>query len=97
MHEYSITSSIIEILKEIGRKNRLDKIKKVNFVISPIASIEPESVRFYYQYFAEDDSLLSGAELIFEKSEIDIKCLTCNICLPVPPPSSEKPGCSPSI
>ena len=78
MHEYSITSSIIEILEDIGKKNKLDKIKKVNFIVSPVASIEPESVRFYYQYFTEDNSLLNGAELVFEKSELDIKCLSCN-------------------
>jgi hydrogenase nickel incorporation protein HypA/HybF len=78
MHEYSITSSIIEILEDIGKKNKLDKIKKVNFIVSPAASIEPESVRFYYRYLTEDNSILRGAELIFEKSELDIKCLTCN-------------------
>jgi hydrogenase nickel incorporation protein HypA/HybF len=78
MHEYSITSSIIEILEDIGKKNKLDKIKKVNFIVSPVASIEPESIRFYYQYLTEDKDQLKGAELIFERSELDVKCLSCN-------------------
>jgi hydrogenase nickel incorporation protein HypA/HybF len=78
MHEYSITSSIIEILEGIGKKNKLDKIKKINFMVSPVASIEPESVRFYYQYLTKENSLLKGAELVFEKSELDIRCLSCN-------------------
>jgi len=78
MHEYSITSSIIEILEDIGKKNNLDRIKKINFLISPAASIEPESVRFYFQYLTEDNSLLKQAELLFEKSELNVKCLSCN-------------------
>ena len=78
MHEYSITSSIIEILEDIGKRNKLDRIKKVNFLVSPVASIEPESVRFYFQYLTEENSLLKGAELVFERSEIEIKCLSCN-------------------
>jgi hydrogenase nickel incorporation protein HypA/HybF len=78
MHEYSITSSIIEILEDIGKKNKLDKITKVNFLVSPVASIEPESVRFYYCYLTKNNSLLKGAELVFKKSELDIRCLSCN-------------------
>jgi hydrogenase nickel incorporation protein HypA/HybF len=78
MHEYSITSSIIEILEDIGKKNKLDKIKKVNFTVSPVASIEPESIRFYYQYLSKDNNLLKGAELVFEKSKLNVKCLSCN-------------------
>ena len=78
MHEYSITSSIIGILEDIGKKNKLDKINKVNFIVSPVASIEPESVRFYYQYLTEDNSLLKGAELVFKKSKLNIKCLSCS-------------------
>ena len=77
MHEYSITSSIIEILEEIGRKNKLDRIKKVNFRISPVASIEPESVRFYYEYLTQENNLLKGAELVFEKSNVTIICRAC--------------------
>jgi len=77
MHEYSITGSIIEILEDIARKNKLDRIKKVNFLLSPAGSIEPESVRFYYRFLAGDSRLLKGAELVFEKSIIRMQCNCC--------------------
>jgi hydrogenase nickel incorporation protein HypA/HybF len=77
MHEYSITGSIIEILEDIARKNKLDRIKKVNFLVSPTASIEPESVRFYYRFLAADNRILKGAKLVFEKSIIRMQCTSC--------------------
>jgi len=77
MHEYSITSSIIDILKEIGRKNGLKKIKKVYFELNPISSIEPESIRFYYQYLTGGDKLLKDAELLFSEPEFNMRCMDC--------------------
>jgi len=77
MHEFSITKSIVGILERVGNENKADRITKVNLELSPVASIEPESVKFYYGYLTENNAMLKGAELIFEKSEIDIRCLDC--------------------
>jgi hydrogenase nickel incorporation protein HypA/HybF len=78
MHEYSITTSIIDILEEIGRKNKLKKIETVNFELNPIASIEPESIRFYFDYLTGKNKLLKGAKLVFKSIELEMRCLDCN-------------------
>lgn len=78
MHEYSITTSIIDILEDTGRKNSLERIKKVSFELNPISSIEPESIRFYYEYLTRDNDLLKNAELVFEKININMKCISCD-------------------
>ena len=78
MHEYSITTSIIEILEDIGRKNDLTRIRKVNFELDPVSSIEPDSIRFYYQYLTRDNKLLKDAELVFKEIKIEMTCISCH-------------------
>ena len=77
MHEYSITSSIIEIIKNAIKDKSVKHVKKVNFEISPIASLEKESIKFYYGFLTKDDPILKDAVLFFKKSKINAKCLEC--------------------
>jgi hydrogenase nickel incorporation protein HypA/HybF len=77
MHEYSITASIIEILEKIGKEKGLKKISTINFELNPIASIEPESIRFYFDYLTGENKLLKGAKLVFKTADIEISCLEC--------------------
>jgi len=78
MHEYSITSSIVNILEDVAKKNNLKKISKVNIDLDPIANIEPDSINFYYEFLTRDNKLLKGAKLIFSIKKIKIKCRNCN-------------------
>lgn len=78
MHEFSITSSIIDILKKVVSEKKVIKVDKINIEINPLASIEPESVRFYYDYLTASDPILKGAELNFVKASMEIKCKNCN-------------------
>ena len=77
MHEYSITASIIDILEDIGKKNDIKRIRKVNFELDPISSIEPESIRFYYEFLTRDNEMLKGAELVFAEISIEMTCMSC--------------------
>jgi len=77
MHEYSITSSIVEIIDDIGKKNNLKKIIKVNFDLNPIASIDPDSIRFYYEYLTKDNGVLKDAQLCFNIIKMEIECKDC--------------------
>lgn len=77
MHEYSITCSIIKILNEQIKKHNIKKIKKINFELGPFASIEPESIDFYYDYLARDNRVLNKAILDFKRKKIEMKCMDC--------------------
>jgi len=74
MHEYSITSSIVSILDDVGKKNKLKKIKKVNIDLNPIASIEPDSINFYYEFMTKNNSLLKDSVLVINNEKIIIEC-----------------------
>ena len=77
MHEYSITSSMVNILEDVAKKNKLEKISKVNIDLNPIANIEPDSINFYYDFLTRDNKLLKGSELIFSIQRIKIECRDC--------------------
>ncbi|MCD4669674.1 MAG: hydrogenase/urease maturation nickel metallochaperone HypA [Actinomycetia bacterium] len=77
MHEYSITTSIIDIIIDVSKKNNLKKIKKVNFELSPFANIEPESIKFYYDFLTGDNNVLKDAQLLFNVIKPEIECKNC--------------------
>ena len=78
MHEYSITSSILEILQKVIDEKNLKKVKKVNFELSKLASIEPESIKFYFNFLTKDNEILKYARLHFKKINIEVRCNDCN-------------------
>ena len=78
MHEYSITSSLVNILEDVAKENRLRKISRVNIDLNPIANIEPDSINFYYEFLTRDNNLLKNSELIFNIQRIKIECRDCS-------------------
>ena len=78
MHEYSITSSIVNIIEDIGKKNNLKKVNRVNFDLNPLANIEPDSIRFYYEYMTAGNKMLKNAQLIFNIVKLKIICKNCD-------------------
>jgi hydrogenase nickel insertion protein HypA len=78
MHEYSITCSILEILQKVVGENNLKKVKKVNFQLSKLSNIEPESVKFYFNFLTKDAEIFKGARLYFKKINIKVLCNDCS-------------------
>jgi Zn finger protein HypA/HybF involved in hydrogenase expression len=77
MHEYSITCSIIEIVKKISDEKKVSKVSKIDFEINPAASLEPDSIKFYYEFLTSDDSILKNARLVFKNPGKKVKCSHC--------------------
>ncbi len=77
MHEYSITCSILEILDKVIDEKKLKRIRKINFELSRIASIEPESVKFYFNFLTAENQSLKGAILKFKKNKLKLVCSKC--------------------
>lgn len=77
MHEFSITNSIIDILKNVIKDRNVKKVLKVNFLLNPYGGIDPESIKFYYEFLTKDIEVLKDAKLIFKKEKIKTQCRTC--------------------
>jgi|GEM_PF-650358 hydrogenase nickel incorporation protein HypA/HybF len=77
MHEYAITSSIISILEKAAAGKGISKIRKVNFELNPLASVEPDSIKFYFGFLTRESEILKDAKLHFRKLKFKLKCSNC--------------------
>ncbi len=78
MHEYSITTSLIQIIEKIVKEKKIKKVEKVNLEINPLASIEPDSIKFYFEFLTKENPELKDAEINFKKVKIKVKCSNCD-------------------
>jgi Zn finger protein HypA/HybF involved in hydrogenase expression len=62
----------------------------VDFDINEFACIEPESIRFYYEFLTKDNTTLGGAKLSFKKIS---PAMICNNCMNVFKISNFKTRC----
>jgi len=77
MHEYSITKNIVEISVSEALKAGAKKINSINIVIGELSSIIDDSVKMYFDIFAEG-TIAEGAELIFKRIQAEYECKNCN-------------------
>ena len=77
MHEYSITNSVLEILNKIVKEKKIKRVKKINLEFTPLSQIDPDSVKFYFNFLAKDNSILKDAKLKFKRCKIKIECRRC--------------------
>jgi hydrogenase nickel incorporation protein HypA/HybF len=77
MHEYSITSSIVEIIKRIVKEKNLEMVERVDIELSPLSSLEAQSIKFYYEFLTKDDSILKNSRLKFYNIDLEIECEYC--------------------
>ncbi|MBO6137507.1 MAG: hydrogenase maturation nickel metallochaperone HypA [Lachnospiraceae bacterium] len=76
MHELPAVTEIINTLDEESRKNGLSRIKKVDFIIGELSSIEEECVRSYFELLSQGRTS-EGAELEFTKAYARLRCPKC--------------------
>ncbi|MDD5659254.1 MAG: hydrogenase maturation nickel metallochaperone HypA [Actinomycetota bacterium] len=83
MHEFPITKSIIDIIKEKIAGKDIKKVLRINLLINPYGGIEPDSVKFYYKLLSKNEPALKNAILVFKKEKIKIQCINCGRCFEV--------------
>ncbi len=93
MHECSITSSIVEIVKRIVKEKNLERVERVDIEINPLSSLEAESIKFYYEFLTKDDSILKKSRLKFYNIYLKIKCEHCGKSYKVESFPTKCPAC----
>ena len=76
MHELAVTESILDIVKRHAKEAKAEKILRIHLVIGELSSIVDDSVQFYFDYLAED-SIAKGAELVFRRVPVTLRCRAC--------------------
>jgi len=73
MHEFTLTQNLLDLaLKQAASK----RIRRVNLLIGPFSDDREESIQFYWKDLAKG-SPGEGAELHFDHTPVEMKCLDC--------------------
>ncbi len=76
MHEFNIIENIFKIIEDIIKKEKINKVDKVNLLIGEMLQIVPETLVFAF------DSVKKGTKYENSTLNIEIKPILgkCNIC-----------------
>jgi hydrogenase nickel incorporation protein HypA/HybF len=76
MHELALSQSIINLVVECARKERVHAVSRVTVEVGAAAGVEPDALRFCFDIVAAD-TLARGAELAIEMIALQARCRNC--------------------
>ena len=77
MHEFSIASSLVEMLQEFAEKDdQQSKLLEVHIRVGKLRAISIEQLKFSYKTIAKD-KFLEGSKLIVEEAPALAHCPKC--------------------
>jgi hydrogenase nickel incorporation protein HypA/HybF len=77
VHEFSITSSLVETVLELAREKEAKRVLQVNLKIGKLRALSIEQMKFSYRILAKD-TLLEGSRLIIEEVPGNVNCSACD-------------------
>jgi hydrogenase nickel incorporation protein HypA/HybF len=82
MHEMSLTESVVEILREEGRKQGFSRVKTVWLEVGELSGVEPQAMEFCFDA-ATRGTLAEGARLEIVRTPGQGWCLDCEKTVPL--------------
>jgi hydrogenase nickel incorporation protein HypA/HybF len=76
VHEFSITSQIVQSVLAETEKRKAKKVTAVYLVVGKLTFLGLEQVRFAYEVLTKD-TIMEGSKLIIEEQEGIVKCNNC--------------------
>lgn len=76
MHEFSVTSQIVQNVLTEAEKRKAKKVTAVYLVIGKLTFLGLEQVRFAYEVLTKD-TFMEGSKLVIEEQEGVVKCSHC--------------------
>ena len=106
MHEFSITSQIVQNVLAEAEKRGAKKVTEVNLVIGKLTFLGLDQVRFAYDVITKG-TIAEGSKLVIEEQEGFVKCSNCGYqggfkyeddpLYHVPVPTLKCPKCSSTV
>lgn len=77
MHELSLMTGVLDVVRDSARQNQITRINKVKLVVGKFSMAMPDSLRFAFEAMAGVEELFQGAVLEIEEKEILCLCQQC--------------------
>ncbi|HTR12363.1 MAG TPA: hydrogenase maturation nickel metallochaperone HypA [Roseiarcus sp.] len=92
MHELSLCQSIMELVVESAKRERMTRIARVVVEIGVAAAVDADALRFCFPIVAED-TLAAGAELAIVGVPLRARCNSCGAEFAPETPFDPCPAC----
>lgn len=76
MHEYSITTQIVDSVIEEAKKREAKNVLEVHLVLGDLNFLNPEQVKFWYEALIES-TILEKSRLHIERRKGRVRCPSC--------------------
>ena len=76
MHEFSMTTQIVENVLREAEKHNAKKVTEVHLIIGKLTFLGVEQVRFSYNILV-DGTIMKGSKLYIEEKNGVVKCSIC--------------------
>lgn len=77
MHEFTITTSIVEAVLDLARKQGSRKVQEVRLTVGKLRVLSIDQVKFCYDVLAKG-TVLEGSKLIVEETTGNLRCQQCD-------------------
>ena len=76
MHEFSMTTQIVNHILETAKQNNAKKVNEVHLIIGKLTFIGLEQVRFAYNMLVKN-TIMEGSKLHIKEKDGVVKCNSC--------------------
>ena len=77
MHELYVTEQLVQIAVDAAKRDKMDRIDKINVVIGDLTGIIDDSVLFYFDILVKE-TLAAGAQLQIRRVPATWLCSLCD-------------------
>ncbi len=77
MHEFSMTTQIVENVLQEAQKHNAKKVTEVHLIIGELTFLGAEQVRFSYDILVEG-TIMEGSKLYIKEKNGVVKCSSCD-------------------
>jgi hydrogenase nickel incorporation protein HypA/HybF len=78
MHELALSESIVDLVVDAARYERIAQVTRVVVELGAAASVDSDALLFCFP-IAAAQSLAAGAELVIEKIALQVRCDSCRV------------------
>ncbi|MGB9887645.1 MAG: hydrogenase maturation nickel metallochaperone HypA [Moorellales bacterium] len=78
MHEFALVQSLLTLVEQKARENRLTRVHRVKIVVGRLTMALPEALRLAFEALSPG-TVAEGAELEIEEREVQLHCPDCGL------------------
>lgn len=77
MHELTLISGLLDMIRSSAEQNRIKKVNKIYLVVGKSSMVMVDSLQFCFEVLSGQEPLFKGSELLIQERETILQCREC--------------------